>query len=197
MARYGWKEGQGLGAKESGILNPVTAEVASTAATSKRKGQKGKAAEPASKTSAFGGTGKGRGSIASELKNERQREERERYGEPSTVVLLTNMVGLEDVGDPDLPGEIGKISFPSVSYSVAEVPCTARAKILSSSARPGAPCSYSGAPVVDEGLGGFTIVACGGASVIEGARSWPAVPRASRLLGCVELTDFPALEICS
>jgi splicing factor 45 len=115
MARYGWKEGQGLGANESGMLNPLMAEAAEAPGT-KGKGKKGKAAQAqassSSSTSAFGAVGKGRGNITSELKSERQREERERFGEPSPVVLLTNMVGLDDVGDPDLPGEIGEDFLP-------------------------------------------------------------------------------------
>lgn len=53
------------------------------------------------------GMGKGRGTIVSETRDERVREEREKYGEPSKVVCLTNMVGPDEVDD-DLSGEIGR-----------------------------------------------------------------------------------------
>lgn len=107
MARWGHVAGQGLGATASGIIEPLSVEKAKL---SKKQNQ-----GPA----AVGGIGSKEGSKTARIVNqnddERARSDRERYGEASQVVVLTNMVGREDVGDEDLGGEIGaSSSFYSV-----------------------------------------------------------------------------------
>lgn len=90
MAKWGHKEGQGLGTDGSGIVNALSVEHV--------KGAKGPG-------NARGGM-TNRGKIINDNDDAKARE-KARFGEPSPIVLLTNMVGPEDVDDSDLRGEIG------------------------------------------------------------------------------------------
>jgi G-patch domain len=92
MAKWGHKEGQGLGADGSGIVHALTVEQVKS----------GKAADGKGK-----GMGSGRGRIIDASAEARAKAEAERFGEPSRVIVLTNMVGPEDASDPDLPADVG------------------------------------------------------------------------------------------
>ncbi|KAG8919790.1 hypothetical protein FRC02_001374, partial [Tulasnella sp. 418] len=101
MARWGHKEGQGLGVKATGIVEPLALEQGKQ---SKPKFVKGQSQQ---KVPTTGGIGMKDGSARIVNKNEDWgREEREKWGEPSRVVVLTNMVEPEDVDDGDLREEI-------------------------------------------------------------------------------------------
>lgn len=99
MAKWGHKEGQGLGADGSGIVQALSVEQV--------KG--GKGADGKGK-----GKGSGRGRIIDAGADARAKAEAERFGEPGRVIVLTNMVGPEDASDPDLPADVG-----SSPYSVS------------------------------------------------------------------------------
>lgn len=119
MAKWGHKEGQGLGADGSGIVNALHVKAASaikgkTAPT----GFGGLGPQPNSATTRGGkagrgtgglGVGSGMGRIVNNNEDAKTREDRERFGEPSRVVVFTNMVSIDELGDEDLPRDIGEL----------------------------------------------------------------------------------------
>ncbi|TFL07630.1 hypothetical protein BDV98DRAFT_558194 [Pterulicium gracile] len=97
MARWGHKEGQGLGSDGTGIVNALAVEQVG------KKNQGGKNKQAARSLQ----PGSGRGRIINDNEDSRAIEDRQRFGESSRVVILTNMVGIEDLADEDLRDDIG------------------------------------------------------------------------------------------
>ncbi|PHH88951.1 hypothetical protein CDD83_6858 [Cordyceps sp. RAO-2017] len=85
MSKYGWTKGTGLGANESGIVNPLRVQVEKRRKKADAEG--GGWAEPGGKGKILGG---------------RRKDEEGRFGKMSEVIVLRNM--LESM--PDLQGEI-------------------------------------------------------------------------------------------
>ena len=112
MSKYGWTKGTGLGADESGIINPLRVQVEKRRKKADADG--GGWADPANKAKIIGGT--------------RKEGDGGKFGAMSEVIVLQNM--LENL--PDLEAEIAdglgqeigeecgeKVSFsplPSLSY---------------------------------------------------------------------------------
>ncbi|QRV86501.1 G-patch domain protein [Ceratobasidium sp. AG-Ba] len=98
MAKWGHKTGQGLGANADGIVQPLAVEQ-----TARPKGNRSVGA------GGFGSKDGGNmGRIINANDDARQKEELERFGEPSRIVVLLNMVGVEDIGDEELPDEVAQ-----------------------------------------------------------------------------------------
>ena len=126
-------QGQGLGANADGIVEPIMLERAKAPKASK-KGE-----ESGSKKSGAGGMGIGgskMGRIVNAQAEEKTKTDLLRYGESSRIVVLTNMVGPEDV-DESLQGEIGRSEYLHLVSCL--FPC--RRRMLE--ARDGRACSRS------------------------------------------------------
>ncbi|KAI8454181.1 hypothetical protein BY996DRAFT_8485052 [Phakopsora pachyrhizi] len=93
MDKYGWKEGQGLGANEPGQTSILTVATANQVGGGKKQKENpatvGAGLMPANKSVLMG---KGRGVVLDEAKVQRDLEERQRYGKPTRIVYLTNVV---------------------------------------------------------------------------------------------------------
>ncbi|UZJ57270.1 hypothetical protein CBS101457_006590 [Exobasidium rhododendri] len=96
MTKQGWKKGDALGAEgNKGMLDPILAE--------KVEIERRKQHMDTSRQSSHSN----RGTIVSSQEEGRRREEAMKFGVPSEVILLENMVDLADVDD-ELSDEIGE-----------------------------------------------------------------------------------------
>ena len=114
MSKYGWSKGQGLGATSQGMLNPLALSGTSDASKKKGKGkqqhqaQQQEAIQPQARLQGANkviGMATAKGRVVSDLKTEKDKQEREKYGEPSRVVCLSNMVAREEV-DEELVSDV-------------------------------------------------------------------------------------------
>lgn len=111
MAKYGWEKGQGLGATSQGIVNPLAlANSQQGKGKNKQEQQQQQQHQP---RGAPVGIATAKGRIVSDIKTEKEREERAKYGEPTRVVCLSNMVGRNEVDD-ELVSDVGE----SKTYSI-------------------------------------------------------------------------------
>ncbi|KAA1100933.1 hypothetical protein PGT21_001930 [Puccinia graminis f. sp. tritici] len=110
MDKYGWKEGQGLGANESGRTSILTVAAGSSGpgGNKKRKENPGDSAMAGpTGPHKIGSMAKGRGVVIDDAKSQRDLEEKIRYGEPTRIVYLTNVVAVDEVDD-ELATEIAE-----------------------------------------------------------------------------------------
>lgn len=91
MSKYGWTKGTGLGADETGIVNPLSVQVEKRRRKADADG--GGWADPANKAKIIGGTRR---------KTARDSSQESKFGVMSEVIVLRNM--LENM--PDLESEI-------------------------------------------------------------------------------------------
>ncbi|KAL8286849.1 hypothetical protein RQP46_003855 [Phenoliferia psychrophenolica] len=105
MSKFGWTEGKGLGADESGMTAALSVSKAKTPSTKKGKGGKQQDAPPP--PVGMAGGAKGRATIVDSSRESRLASQTAQVGEPSRVVLLTNLCGIDDVDD-DLGGEVAE-----------------------------------------------------------------------------------------
>lgn len=106
MSKFGWTEGRGLGADESGMTAALSVSKPS-GPPKKGKGKNTKDAPVAPAPTGMAMGAKGRGSIVDASREGRVANQAKELGEPSRVVLLTNLCGRGDVDD-DLGGEVAE-----------------------------------------------------------------------------------------
>lgn len=93
MKRWGHQEGQGLGKQGDGIIHALAAE---NIDPSKKKSRSGWVQASSSK-----------GKLINSNQDTRRQEDKEKYGEPSQVVCLSNVLASPDMADEDLQADIG------------------------------------------------------------------------------------------
>ena len=105
MAKLGWEAGKGLGASESGMTTALSVQSAPSGQPSKKALARHKAAGTAPLPPPTGLAA--RSNVVDASRAERERAQVEKHGEPSRVVVLTNMVGRGEVDD-ELGGEVAE-----------------------------------------------------------------------------------------
>lgn len=103
MAKFGWEAGKGLGASESGMTTALSVAKPVGAASSK----KGKKQQDTSSEPAPTGMAAKRATIVDATRESRIANQKSELGEPSRVVLLTNLCGVDDLDD-DLGNEVAE-----------------------------------------------------------------------------------------
>ncbi|KAH8086839.1 hypothetical protein HD553DRAFT_203565 [Filobasidium floriforme] len=93
MKKWGHQEGQGLGKQGDGIIHALAAE---NIDASKKKSRSGWVQASSSK-----------GKLINSNQDTRRQEDKEKYGEPSQVVCLSNVLASPDMADEDLQADIG------------------------------------------------------------------------------------------
>jgi splicing factor 45 len=94
MKKWGHQEGQGLGKQQDGIVHAFAAE---NIDPTKKKSKGGWVQASTTK-----------GKLVNLNEDAKKQEEKKRYGEPSEVVCLTNVLGSPDEADEELQTEIGE-----------------------------------------------------------------------------------------
>lgn len=106
MSRFGWEEGKGLGAQESGMTSALAVQRTPAAAAGSKKQKKKKDAEQQAPPPPQGMAS--RSVVVDSSREQRLAEQRAQMGgDASRVVLLTNLCGRDEVDD-DLPGEVAE-----------------------------------------------------------------------------------------
>ncbi|GJN87341.1 hypothetical protein Rhopal_000290-T1 [Rhodotorula paludigena] len=104
MSKYGWEEGKGLGAGESGMTSALSVQRAAPTGSSSKKAKKKQEDSATQPTAGMAGR-----SVVIDASREQRIEEQKAQmgGDASRVVLLTNLCGADEVDD-DLPGEVAE-----------------------------------------------------------------------------------------
>ncbi len=97
MRKMGYEEGKGLGVDGSGIKHALSAEH-SNPVVNKNTGKPGRWTQAKN----------AQGKLVNLNENEKERADRERYGEPSRIVCLSNVVARPEEVDDDLSKEMGE-----------------------------------------------------------------------------------------